>query len=64
MIFRSLSNNTDTFLSYSGAVKNAFNTDNSKTLLSIGADIYIDTDFTGSIIWDNPRSIIALKNDA
>lgn len=64
MFFRSLSNNTDTFLSYSGAVKNAFNTDNSKTLLSIGADIYIDTDFTGSIIWDNPRSIIALKNDA
>lgn len=64
MIFRSSSNPSDTFLSYSGAVKNAFNIDNSKTLLSIGADIYIDTDFTGSTVWNNPRSIIALKNDA
>lgn len=63
MIFRSNSNPSDNFVRYSD-IKNAFNFDNSKTLLSIGADIYIDVDFTGATLWNNPRAIIALKNDA
>lgn len=62
MIFRSLSNPSDAYVSYS-TIKTPFINDADRTLLSIGADIYIDVDFTGSSFGTKPRSIIALKND-
>lgn len=60
MIFRTENNPTSTFLKYSD-IKNAFNFDLSRSLIVIGADIYIDVDAPNTI-WSS-RAIIALKNE-
>lgn len=60
MIFRTDDNPTSLYMKYSN-IKDAFNFDSSRSLIVIGADIYIDVDVLN--ILSQSRSIIALKND-
>ncbi len=60
MIFRTENNSTSAFVRYSD-IKNAFNFDLSRSLIVIGADIYIDVDAPNTI--GASRAIIALKNE-
>jgi hypothetical protein len=62
MIFRIEDNPSDAFLTYS-AIENTLNNDNARSLIVVGADIYIDADVltppTLSQVW----AIIAMKNE-
>ncbi len=60
MIFRNENNSGSLFLKYS-SIKDAFNFDLSRSLIVIGADIYIDIDVLNTL-WTS-RAIIALKNE-
>ncbi len=60
MIFRIEDNASSVFLKYSD-IKNSFDFDLSRSLIVIGADVYIDTDVIN--ILSQPRAIIAIKND-
>jgi hypothetical protein len=62
MIFRSDDNPTSQFVTYS-AIQNTFDNDLSRSLIVIGADIYIDIDLTTPALLDRSRAIIALKNE-
>lgn len=60
MVFNIVENASDVFVKYS-TLKTRFNNDSDRSLITIGADIVIDVDFTWGA--DKSRSIIALKNE-
>ena len=62
MIFRKESNPTSQFVRYSD-IMTTFDNDLARSLIVIGADIYIDTDVTMPSLLLQPRALIALKND-
>lgn len=62
MIFRVDDNSGSTFLTYSD-IKTSFDNDLSRSLIVIGADIYIDTDVISPALLLQSRAIIALKNE-
>lgn len=62
MIFRSDDNPSLEFVTYQN-VENTFNLDLSRSLIVIGADIYIDVDVLPPPLMTQSRAIIALKNE-
>jgi hypothetical protein len=62
MIFRTENNPTSEFVTYS-RVALTFDNDLSRSLIVIGADIYIDTDVITPSLLLQSRAIIALKNE-
>jgi hypothetical protein len=62
MIFRRDNNPSSQFLTYS-TVSLTFDNDLSRSLIVIGADIYIDTDVITPSLLNKSRAIIALKNE-
>lgn len=62
MMFRIDSNPGNGFLPYS-LIQTAFDNDLDRSLIVIGADIYIDTGVTIPALLSQSRAIIALKND-
>jgi hypothetical protein len=63
MIFKSDSNPTNSFLTYS-TIETTFDNDNARSLIVIGADIYMDVDMQSPVTLTRPRAVIALKNAA
>ncbi len=62
MIFRSDDNPSLQFVSYQ-SIENTFDLDLSRSLIVIGADIYIDVDVLPPPLMKSSRAIIALKNE-
>ena len=62
MIFRRDNNPSNAFVTYS-TIETTFDNDLSRTLIVIGADIYIDKDVAPPAALKQSRAIIALKND-
>lgn len=62
MIFRIENNPSSEFLPFS-RIKTTFDNNLDRSLIVIGADIYIDTDITPPSFLDQPRAIIALRNE-
>jgi hypothetical protein len=63
MVFKSDSNPTNAFLTYS-SIETTFNNDSARSLIVIGADIYMDIDMMNPPSLTRPRAVIALKNAA
>lgn len=62
-IYKYDANPSDKSINYS-LIKNSMQTDKIRSLISIGADIYIDSDVVDVPRLDRSRVIIALKNDS
>ncbi len=62
MIFRKMPNDGGEFLTYSD-IKTTFDNDFSRSLIVIGADIYLDVDVMTPGLLDKSRVIISLKNE-
>ncbi len=64
LIYKKDTNPSDLFLKYS-TIQTAFDSsmDNTKSLIVIGGDIYIDTDVTTPAYVNYPRAFIALRNE-
>ena len=62
MILRKDNNPSSAFVTYS-TIQNTFDNDLSRSLIVIGADIYIDVDIAPPAALKQSRAIIALKND-
>jgi hypothetical protein len=62
MIFRTEDNPSAEFLTYS-TISTAFDNDLARSLIVIGADIYIDLDVISPALLSKSRAIIALRND-
>lgn len=62
MIFKSEDNPSLQFVSYQ-SIENTFDLDLSRSLIVIGADVYIDVDILPPPLMKSSRAIIALKNE-
>ena len=62
MIFKSDNNPSLEFVTYS-SIETAFDNDLSRSLVVVGADIYIDVDILPPPLMIQSRAIIALKNE-
>jgi hypothetical protein len=62
MIFKKDNNPSAVFLKYS-AIQNTFDNNLSRSLIVIGADIYIDIDIVSPGLLSKSRAIISLQND-
>ena len=62
MLFKTDNNPSLEFVTYSN-IETTFDNDLSRSLIVIGADIYIDVDILPPPLMNQSRAIIALKNE-
>ncbi len=62
MLFRTEDNPSLEFIAYSN-IETAFDNDLARSLIVVGADIYIDVDLLPPPLMSQSRAIIALKNE-